>query len=70
MAGNILAVGASFLIPVDKQIQGHLPYRLQNDGSTTFLSKITANDKAPNDEFGEPFQSREIYGSRSIVVRS
>ena len=72
MAGNILAVGASFSDSGGQTDSGATYlYRLQNDGSTTFLSKITANDKAPNDEFGGAVSiSGNFPGSRSIVVRS
>ena len=50
---NILAVGAGFADPANVPNAGATYlYLLETNGSATFLTKLTAPDKAPLDEFG------------------
>ena len=61
MSGNILAVGAYKAdISSFSDAGATYLYRLEANGSTTFLSKVTAQDKAVSDEFETPFQWRVI----------
>ena len=52
-SGNILAVGAAVSDPDGLSSAGAAYlYQLEANGSVTFLTKVTASDKAANDQFG------------------
>ncbi|MEC8044134.1 MAG: hypothetical protein VX130_06030, partial [Verrucomicrobiota bacterium] len=52
-SGNILAVGASYADPAGVSGAGAAYlYRLEANGTTSFLSKVTAPDMSTNDQFG------------------
>ena len=51
-SGNILAVGALSSIHGDFQVPEAYLYQLEANGSTTYLTKVTAPDAATDDNFG------------------
>ena len=64
-SGNILAVGAKYSSPdgVDRAGAAYL-YQLESNGSVSFLTKVTAPDKAVDDHFGK---SVSQYGNLLVV---
>ena len=64
--GNILAVGAKYSSPdgVDRAGGAAYLYQLESNGSVSFLTKVTAPDKAVDDHFGK---SVSQYGNLLVV---
>ena len=61
-SGNILAVGAYQADPDGISDAGAAyMYRIEANGSATYLNKVVAPDKAANDRFGTPFPSPAIF---------
>ena len=67
-SGNILAVGAYGSDPDGLSSAGAAYlYQLEANGSATYLTKVTAPDKAANDWSEVPFRSPEIF-SQSVQI--
>ena len=67
---NFLAIGASLRI-TEKQIGATFIYRLEDNGSATFLSKITAPDKEAGDQFGNALsQTNDILTVGAVYGNS
>ena len=61
-SGNILAVGAYLADPDGISTAGAAyMYRIEANGSATYLNKVVAPDKAASDQFGSPFPSPAIF---------
>ena len=61
-SGNILAVGAYYADPdgISEAGAAYI-YRIEANGSASYLNKVVAPDKAANDQFGPPFPSPAIF---------